>query len=232
MRCDLCKRGCVGSLPLFRGLPLTDIQDIQRLIAHRSFTKGETVVREGEQLTGIYIVESGQAKAYAQSKTGGEQVLRLLQVGDFYGELSLISVMEAPSTVQALTDLRLCTISSEALKSYLLSHPTAALSILGALSARLRRAEQLSEQLGLLDSRQRVAALLLNLNERQGRSTDHGSSIHLHLNRNELASMIGLRQETLSRCLTEFRQAGWIETEGHKLLYILNEPALQELARL
>ncbi|MGI6358835.1 MAG: Crp/Fnr family transcriptional regulator [Bacillota bacterium] len=227
MRCDLCHRGCVGSLPLFRGLPSTDIRDIQRLVTHGSYRKGDAVIREGDPLAAIYIVEHGQAKVFAQNPNGGEQVLRWLQAGDFYGELALVAATSAPSTVQALTDLRICSISASGLRNYLLQHPAATLSILEAVANRLRQAERLSEQLGLMSSRQRVAALLLHLAERQGHDTSQGKRIQLYMNREELAAMIGLRQETFSRCLSEFRQQGWVQTEGYKVLYIIDEKMLR-----
>ncbi len=231
MRCDLCRRGCVGSLPLFRGLPLEDIRDIQQLVSHSSHKKGDAVVREGDALAAIHIVEYGQAKVFVQHRNGGEQVLRWLQMGDFYGELSLVAAINAPSTVQALTDLRLCSISANHLRDYLMQHPAAALSILEALANRLRQTERLTEQLGLMSSRQRVAALLLHLGERQGQVTDRGKRIQLYMTREELANMIGLRQETLSRCLSEFRQQGWVKTEGHRVLYLTDEEVLKSLGQ-
>ncbi len=231
LRCSLCNRGCIGSLPLFKELPPEDIHDIEHLVVHRTYDKGDVVVREGDELVGLYIVEGGQAKVFTHNLSGSEYVLRLLQVGDFYGELSLVSSMPASASVQALTNLKLCCISSHKLRQYLLDHPAAALSILDALAARLRQAEKLSEELGLLDSRQRVAALLLNLATRQGRITDKGIKLQLQLNRDELASMVGLRQETFSRCLTDFRRNNWIVSEGHKVLYILDEASLRGLGR-
>lgn len=229
LRCDLCKRGCLGVLPLFRGLKATDIQDIKQLVRHRSYEKGEMVVREGDELFGLHIVEAGQAKAFTQNTQGKEYTLRLLQVGDFYGELALIAPMKAPSSLQALTRLKLCSIDGQELRQYLLAHPAAALSILEAMAVRLRQSERLTEELGLLDSRQRVAALLLQLGERQGRSTPEGLKLQLELSRTELANLVGLRQETLSRCLAEFARSRWIKTLGHKTIYITDADALRRI---
>lgn len=231
LRCDLCKRGCLGALPLFKGLQSADIYDIQKLIHHRAYERGEMVIHEGDELFGLYLVESGQAKTFTQNAKGNEYVLRLLQAGDFYGELALVAPMKSPSSVQALTPIKLCSINGEELRQYLLSHPAAALSILEALATRLRQSEQLSEELGLLDSRQRVAALLLQLAERQGRQTPNGIRLQLKLNRTELANMVGLRQETFSRCLSEFGRHGWITTQGHRNIYLTDVEALHNLRR-
>lgn len=228
-RCDLCKRGCLGTLPLFKGLQPADIQDIQQLVTHRTYERGEIAIHEGDQLFGLHIVEAGQAKVFTQNTNGNEHVLRLLQAGDFYGELSLVAPMNAPSTMQALTPLKLCSVNGGELRQYLLEHPVATLSILEALATRLSQSEQFSLELGLLDSRQRVAALLLQLAKRQGRQTLNGIKLQLELNRTELANMIGLRQETFSRCLSEFRRDGWIATEGHRNIYLTDLEALHKL---
>lgn len=186
------------------------------------------VVHEGDQLFGLHIVEAGQAKAFTQNAKGQEYTLRLLQVGDFYGELALVAPMSAPSSLQALTPLRLCSIDGQELRRYLLAHPAAALSILEALATRLRQSEHLTEGLGLLDSRQRVAALLLHLGERQGKPTREGIKLQLELSRTELANLVGLRQETLSRCLSEFVRRSWISTQGHKIIYVRDVEALRQ----
>ncbi len=232
LRCDLCQRGCLGTLPLFKGLPVADIRDIQRLVQHSTYERGDMVIHERDKLFGLYIVESGQAKAFTQNAQGNEYVLRLLQAGDFYGELALVAPTNAPSSLQALTPLKLCSINGPDLRQYLLSHAAAALSILEAVATRLRQSEQLTETLGLLDSRQRVAALLLQLAERQGRQTPTGIRLQLELNRTELANMVGLRQETFSRCLSEFRREGWVTTEGHRIVYLTNTDALRNLRAL
>lgn len=229
LRCDLCKRNCLGALPLFKGLNTTDIQEIKELVHHRIYQRGEMVVHEGDQLSGLYIVESGQAKVFTQNAQGKEYTLRLLQVGDFYGELALVAPMSASSSLQALTPLKLCTIDGQELRHYLLAHPTAALSILEALATRLRQSERLTETLSLLNSRQRVATLLLQLGERQGRPTPEGTKLQLELNRTELANLVGLRQETFSRCLAEFVRQGWIKTQGYKTILIRDVEALRQL---
>ncbi|NLW17975.1 MAG: winged helix-turn-helix domain-containing protein [Firmicutes bacterium] len=70
---------------------------------------------------------------------------------------------------------------------------------------------------------------MLQLGERQGRPTPEGTKLQLELNRTELANLVGLRQETFSRCLAEFVRQGWIKTQGYKTIFIRDVEALRQL---
>lgn len=101
-------------------------------------------------------------------------------------------------------------------------YPTIAFKVLEELSSRLKRAENLIENLGVKDVESRIAEILLELSDDKGHIT-------LPIKKGDLASHLGMSQETLSRKLSYFQDKGWIELEGHKKIKILDKESLENL---
>ena len=89
------------------------------------------------------------------------------------------------------------------------------------LSQRLNQAETLIENINLYTVEQRIAHQLLHLSEGK-------RSIHLKMSKGDLASQMGMSQETLSRKLSAFQDLGWIDLEGQRIIHIKNRLALEQ----
>ena len=78
-----------------------------------------------------------------------------------------------------------------------------------------------------LGPQEKLAYLLLDL---QGRMNPEGSVINLPFSRSEIADMLGLRMETISRALFGLESANIIRRKGPKTIHILNRDALESVA--
>ncbi len=214
---------------MFAALPDADLEALEGLVAHRRYHKGDDIVREGDPADALHIIHGGEVKLYRLRPDGGEQVLRILGEGDFFGELALLSGARAPSTATVVSPSLVCAVHQRDLRRFLLEHPRTMYVILTILVGRLAQAEDIVENIASFNSRQKAAALLLTLAQRQGRQTRQGTEIKLSLNRADLASMVGLTQETLSRRISEFKEQGWVQTKGYRHLYLTDEVALARL---
>ena len=83
--------------------------------------------------------------------------------------------------------------------------------------------------LGRKNSRERVAAFLLEMN---GRLTAAGV-MALPMNRRDIADYLGLRLETVARALSEFQRKGYLKLSGNfqREICVLNSAGLAELDR-
>jgi CRP-like cAMP-binding protein len=104
-----------------------------------------------------------------------------------------------------------------------------ALATLEFVALRLREAHETIEQLSAYSVEQRVAATLLKLANRLGRSEGSATLIEMPLSRQDLADMTGATVETISRVMSDLRRAGIVES-GRRWISILDHERLLQVA--
>lgn len=89
--CDKCHHKlCTHKVPIFSSLEPSELSVVIDLIVHKSYTKGEQIVSEGQPLDSLIIINDGLVKAFKYSQEGKEQILYILSPGDFFGEKNLL----------------------------------------------------------------------------------------------------------------------------------------------
>lgn len=222
---------CISIVPIFNHLQYDEMLEIVKTSKTKTFKKGEMVFRAGEPSEHLYILHKGQVKIYRLSESGKEQLIRIMEPGDFMGELALFTNESLTSYAEAMKDTEICAIHKTEMKEMLLSNPSISLKIIEEFSRRLNESEKNIESLSSQDSEKRLASYLLELsagNEEGG--TNHDPiQITLPMSKKDLASYMGMTRETLSRRLSSFQDQGLISMSGQRKITILNVDALNEI---
>ncbi|WP_163971550.1 Crp/Fnr family transcriptional regulator [Oceanobacillus halotolerans] len=216
---------CVRKVPFFNHLNEDEMLKIVALSRSLHYEKGEIIFHEGDPLEYLYIVHQGRVKNYQLFDSGKEQLLRILEPGEFMGELALFTEKTLDSYAEAMKTTEICAIHRDDMQQLMQTYPTIAVKILEQFSSRLEQTEQLVGQLSAKDVEARVAHYLIATAE------DMDSyDITLPMSKKDLASYLGTTQETISRRLSSFQTKGWIEQKGHRQIKIVNMEALMEVA--
>lgn len=214
----------LGTLPLFEPLSREERERLAAGCRIRAFAKGATLLREGEQASGMYIVLDGVVKVVRFAPDGRETVLHLVRRGHTLGEGAMFQRGTFPASAVAVDDVETIYLPADVLFALVTENPELALRMLAALSLRLRMfAHKLAAQ-GQGGASCRLATYLLHRRQFGG-----GELIRLGVSREVLANLLGLARETLSRQLSRFVEAGLIELRG-KDVFILDVAALQAKA--
>jgi small-conductance mechanosensitive channel/CRP-like cAMP-binding protein len=108
----------LGSSALFGALDESERLACAALGEERLYTKGETIMREGEPGGSMFVIVSGLADVVI---AGG--LVRSLGPGDFFGEMSLLTGECRTATVVAAQPCRLMEMTSEAFRGFVISKP-------------------------------------------------------------------------------------------------------------
>ncbi|PYQ36549.1 MAG: hypothetical protein DMF55_04650 [Acidobacteria bacterium] len=100
----------------------------------RRFAAGETVVKEGDRGSSMFVVESGRLGVSAHGTVGQSQRLAVLEPGTPFGEISLLTGDPRTATVRALTEATLLEIDKSTLLPILRENP----SIVGMLELTMQ----------------------------------------------------------------------------------------------
>lgn len=225
MKCGCAGHGpynCIDIVPIFHHLSHGEMEEVAAITTERSYTKGETVYRVGERRGELYVLHTGSVKVYRLSVDGKEQVLRTVGPGDFLGELSLFSANVQTDTAVVLEPARMCVIAWDRLRELMQRIPSIAFKVMEQLSSRLEKTESLLEQTNLSTVEQRLSTYLLE-------SSSGAESFVLRLSKGDLASLLGMTQETLSRKLAAFQDEQLIELKGQRGIRILDREGLENL---
>jgi CRP/FNR family transcriptional regulator, cyclic AMP receptor protein len=129
-------------VPLFSEVPLHHLRELARYAHTETFPAGEVIVRMGDPGSTLYIVRSGQVSVTREQASGGEIALATLGPGEYFGELSIFDGEKRSATVVAREETTTVTLGRYDIVRVVSGNPQIALSLLKALSARLRATDE------------------------------------------------------------------------------------------
>lgn len=220
---------CAQKVHIFNNLSEDELRAITEMTQKRFFKKGDIIFNEGDTLDFLYIVHSGRIKVYKINSEGKEQILYVLSDGDTVGEYNLFKETKATFYAEALTDVRLCLLTKGDFYKVLSVYSKISLKIMRYMSDRLMKLEVLLKDLSTEDVETRLKAMLLKLCREEGKKTLSGIEIDFHLNREDLANLLGTTRETISRKLHKLANDGVIEFVSNKKILVKNLEKLEEI---
>ena len=202
------------------------ICEIRGLIQKRRYQPGEYLCLEGERRGLLHFITEGMAKVTVTLPDGREQILRLALPGQPLG-LETLEDQTSPYSAQALTEVATCTVRVPEIREVLDASPDLAVRVIRALNEELAHARVLVRDLGLMRAGERVASFLLSLFS----IADAQDGVPMPLSRAEIAEMLGLTPETVSRHMARLKRERVIR-ESRGRLYLLDLEQLRALAGL
>lgn len=106
------------------------------------FAAGDTVFREGDLGTEMYIVQEGRIEI-VKTVSGVDKPLATLEKGDFFGEMSILEELPRTATARAETAAKLIEINGSTFDKMLRTNPEIAVRMMRKLSRRLRETDRL-----------------------------------------------------------------------------------------
>lgn len=207
----------LDNVPIFADLEEPDLKKIEKLGLRKKYKKGNIVVLEKEMGAALFVIISGKVKIVRTDEDGREVILSIFGPGEFFGEMSLLDGLARSASVVALTKAELFMIHRRDFLKLVNEHPQVAISLLGELTTRLRKADTQIKSLSLKDASGRVANVILMLADDIGVFRKGKVEIDELPLQQDMANMAGTSRETVSRMLHQFIREGHLQLEGNKL---------------
>jgi CRP/FNR family transcriptional regulator len=208
-----CSNCNLRELCLPVGLSSEEMSRIEQLVAtRRKLRRGENLFRNGDRFESLYAVRLGFLKSTLTSSDGHEQVTGFHMAGEIVG-LDGISADSHTCDAIALEDTEVCVIPFDRIEEYSQTMPALQSHLHKVMSREIVREHGVMLLLGSMRAEERLAAFLLNLSQRFEARGYSRSEFVLRMTRAEIGSFLGLKLETVSRCLSRFSQDGLIDVE-------------------
>lgn len=174
-------------------------------------------------------IASGAAKLVAPHAAGtpGGQVLAFHFAGDL---VSVLRQSDGDFRLVALADCDLVIFPSDSFLDAAQGDPAVLRSVLTRSLQALHRSRTRMMQMGHKSAAARIADFLVAMAERLTGTTQGPCAFALPMSRRDIGDSLGLTIETVSRQLTELREAGLVETEGRSNIALTDVGALARIA--
>ena len=212
---------------LFSGMSDVQVEQVLRGSRIETLAAGERLYERGQPATHFFIVVAGRLNLALCSRTGDVKVLEILQPGQVCGEAAMFADGGGyPVSAYAASDVRVARVANRDYLAVLRECPETCLRMIRHLTQRLDRHIHQIEYTTLESATHRLARVLQS---RLPEGLDAHPGIELAETRQELASFLSMKPETLSRALRALSDAGVIAVRGRTVL-VLEREALRRRA--
>jgi CRP/FNR family cyclic AMP-dependent transcriptional regulator len=207
--------------PFFAFLTEGDARKLMSRTQTRRIPAGGTIFRQDEPGDGLYGILSGRVAFVVDSPEGKELTLNVLGTGEFFGEIALLDGKGRSATAAARDACELLFIGRSEFMSFYRERPEAMMRVVELLCERVRRATDYIADATFLGLSRRLAKRLLLLLE-------NAPQADLRISHAELASMLGVSREQVSRQLSVWSEKGILD-QGRGRLAVRDRAALTQV---
>ncbi|WP_156840988.1 Crp/Fnr family transcriptional regulator [Novosphingobium aquimarinum] len=225
--CDFCVVRNRAICSALEGAELAALNAIGRT---RTVEPGESLIWEGEDSILVANVIEGVLKLSSNTEDGREQIVGVVYPSDFIGRPFGGT---SGHGVTALTEAKVCVFSRGDFDAFAHEHPALEHKLLERTLGELDRSRRWMLLLGRKSASQKLASFLVELSERlsgNGCAIDaekpNRRTITLPFSRQQIADVLGLTIETVSRQFTQLKQDGILELPSRREVIIADFDAL------
>lgn len=214
-------------IPLLASLSDPEVFKIKGEFRFRRFDRRETVLQKGGEGDHLLFLLSGQLQVIDVTEDGRAIGLRILQSGDFFGEIAVINGSTRSATVVALTEVLVAFLPRPVALELFSTSPSVANLMLRHLAQKVQRDSELRALLSIQNASRRIYAFLDLLKQHGTDGVYVVESLPTH---QDIAIMINTSRETVTRALVVLVQQGIVLKDGHRLI-IVNTEAMRLLVQ-
>lgn len=219
------KIGAIRQVNYFLSLSDQALCSLVSGISLHRYERGEIIFWEGEQCTGLHIIERGSVKLFKLSPHGRELIINTSEEGSTFNEVPVFDNGRNPVNAAALESCDIWIIDAGVIRSAMEQHPEMCRAVILSLSTNLRMLVTKVEELSFYQVTNRLARLISQLSEEQlsGQASNR-------LTQDQMAARLGTVREVVARSLQQLQRSGAIRVDRRQI-EILNEDVLKDWAQ-
>ena len=214
---------------IFCDLPPAALQTFENIKYATAYPQGAVLFVEGQMPRGIFVLCKGSVKLSINSPSGRTIIVKLAEPGEVLGLSATISGKPHEVTAETIDPCQVNFVKRDDFLRFLRDDVEACFKVAEQLSEKYHNACKEAGSLGLSHSAaEKLAKLLLEWSFKNGDGGRAEPRLKLRLTHEEIAQMIGLSRETVTRVFADFRKQRLIQQNGSTLV-IPDRVALKSL---
>ncbi|MEW6071990.1 MAG: Crp/Fnr family transcriptional regulator [Planctomycetota bacterium] len=206
----------LAALPHFRSLEPAILERIAATCVLSTYRSRAPIFRQDDPCRGFFVIRAGRVRLFRSMPDGREHVVHSLREGQSFAEAALFNFGSYPVSAEAVANpTEIIEVQGRPFLELFYSERRIAAAMVGSLCVRLLSLVQRVDELSATSAAARLARHLLHMPSRGTPIT-----VELSTSKRELARLLSITPETLSRLLRSWREGGMLRTEGRKLVLL------------
>ncbi|HIP58907.1 MAG TPA: Crp/Fnr family transcriptional regulator [Campylobacterales bacterium] len=201
----------IKDIPLFSKLSDKNLQNLENISHFKNYNADEIVFYEGDHPGTLYILTEGVLRLYKTDAKGNELYIHQFTPTGMVGELACFENINYPATARFITKGQILKIDFKRLEKDFFQNPEVCMEIIKSLTKKVKILSNVIHKEMILTSEAKVAKIIV----------EHRDLFETHKN-TQIASILNVTPETLSRILTRFKKANLISIEKHHHINIID----------
>lgn len=216
------KKEILSHFPYFSDMNEFEMNAILPLFEYAIADKNTYLFTNGESVKGIYFLAKGRVKFFRNNIKGKEQLVNIFVEHDIFPHIAYyFHIKKYPATAYTVEDIEYLFIPIDRIEYLLHTSPTICLFFLNAMGKLVVDLHHRLEYKLLATTNEQVAELLVRLSERFGQKQENGKTLlKVIFQQTDLANMLGLARETVSRIMNTFYAEQLVEKNENGQLLI------------
>jgi len=204
----------LAELPHFRGLDRELVEAVAGISNEREYRPSEPIFRQSESCRGFFVIRQGRVRLFTATPDGREQIVHSLREGQSFAEAALFNLGIFPVHAEAVANPTvLIEVQGKPFLELFYAERRLAAAMVGSLCQRMLSLVQRVDELSASNAAARLARHILRMPSRGSPIT-----VELSSSKKDLAGLLSITPETLSRLLRSWREEGTLATEGRTLV--------------
>jgi CRP/FNR family cyclic AMP-dependent transcriptional regulator len=215
-------------IPAFEGINKSTREQLKLKINKLKLNKNQTLFREREEVSNIYIVFKGKVTLYRTTEEGQRRVIYILSDGTLINEV-IFDGKSASISCEAFEDTEILSIPREDLLKLMEFDFNLTKNIINSMGRKIRRLYRQLKNTTTIRVDKKVAAKLWKMALDHGVEAGAGTVLDINITITYLADMMGHSRESISRAMKVLEGEGLVWYSDKKI--IVNKEGLLKYYR-
>lgn len=193
----------------------------------KTYKKKQMIYQELDTPLSLYRINSGKVRSFLFYEDGRELTTGIFSENEFFGYESILMNKKRFDNMETLEPTELTLINRADLEDLMSKRPALNVKFIQLLTQNNLLKNEKLLSFAYNSVRKRIAEALVNYAEKFRLSPEHNNCI-IRISREDLASMAGTANETVSRTLADFKEENLLVKEGNSI-HIVNIEALRAI---
>lgn len=190
---------------------------LSRGFSRKDLTEGQPLYFQDDENRGVFCVSKGLIALRTVHLNGASTLLRLVYPGEIIGFRSFLENRVHRTEARALLDSRVCTVATRDARQVVHGNAAVLTRLASRCISEIDRNHDRIIAAATTSNKQRLTDILLRLMAAHGKQAGNRLRMHLPLSRPDLADLLGVQTETVSRLFKRLQDDGTFCVSGREI---------------